>query len=291
MDKSNQNKPNAPRKMKFAPKAPKRQPKVEVKSEPVEDTDSIQAKELLQRFNQSSLLRSKPKFERNVAASQTASYGGQSTKIRSYGFPKVEFGGVNSRVPKKEKEYIEPYDPSGYCPVTHPLRVPFSGDPEFLNEMEFGEAAQNITLDENSIIPAEELGLLEENLEPTLFFVQLPSTLPMVKKSASAGEQKVDASSRQPARPPGKEKAIGLNELPAGLVGKLQIYKSGAVKWKIGDTLYDVSTGSECMFTQEVMAINTEKKHCCVVGELDKRMIIRPDVDSILDCMMNDLKL
>lgn len=39
------------------------------------------------------------------------------------------------------------------------------------------------------------------------------------------------------------------------------------------------------MFAQDVVAINTEDKHCCVLGELKKRAIITPDVDSALSSM------
>lgn len=42
------------------------------------------------------------------------------------------------------------------------------------------------------------------------------------------------------------------------------------------------------MFAQDVAAINTTEGHCCVVGELNKRVVLTPDVDSILDSM-NDL--
>ncbi|XP_022731603.1 uncharacterized protein LOC111286081 isoform X2 [Durio zibethinus] len=46
------NKTNAPRKMRFAPKAPpRRAPKLEVKTEVVEDIDAVQARDLLQRLN------------------------------------------------------------------------------------------------------------------------------------------------------------------------------------------------------------------------------------------------
>lgn len=36
-------------------------------------------------------------------------------------------------------------------------------------------------------------------------------------------------------------KACSLQELPAGNIGKMLVYKSGAVKLKLGDILYNVS--------------------------------------------------
>lgn len=43
-----------------------------------------------------------------------------------------------------------------------------------------------------------------------------------------------------------------------------------------------VSSGMDCGFAQDVAAVNVEGKHCCVVGELSKRAILTPDVDSML---------
>ncbi|CAN4095105.1 unnamed protein product [Withania somnifera] len=61
----------------------------------------------------------------------------------------------------KKKEYKEPWDyhHSNY-PITLPLRRPYAGDPEILNEAEFGEAAANAEYDEKNIHPASELSLL-----------------------------------------------------------------------------------------------------------------------------------
>lgn len=41
------------------------------------------------------------------------------------------------------------------------------------------------------------------------------------------------------------------------------------------------------MFAQDVMAINTAAKHCCTIGELEKRAVVTPDVDSLLDSVVN----
>lgn len=49
-----------------------------------------------------------------------------------------------------------------------------------------------------------------------------------------------------------------------------------------------VSAGLKCMFAQDVVAINAKGKHCCNLGELNKRAVVTPDVDSMLDAI-NDL--
>lgn len=48
-----------------------------------------------------------------------------------------------------------------------------------------------------------------------------------------------------------------------------------------------VSPGLDCAIAQDVVAINTEEKHCCILGELNKRAVVVPDVDSILDGIAN----
>lgn len=47
-----------------------------------------------------------------------------------------------------------------------------------------------------------------------------------------------------------------------------------------------VSPGLDCTCVQDVVAINTVDKHCYALGELGKRVIVTPDVDSLLDSMI-----
>ncbi|THG04399.1 hypothetical protein TEA_029247 [Camellia sinensis var. sinensis] len=280
-------------KVRFAPKGPPRRvqkpvvPKIE-KTETI-DADA-QAQELLRRFNEASG-KVKPKVEKKVASTQIAfGYGGQSNSIKSYGSLKGGIGvnndgggGAYSSVLGDQKEYKEPWDYYSYYPITLPLRRPYSGNPELLNEEEFREASENVTYDEHSIRPANDLGLQEENLEASIFFLQLPANMPMVKQSANAEGQEMVNNSEPPKSAGPSKKGCSLDELPGGFMGKMLVYKSGAVKLKLGDIIYDVSAGSDSEFAQDVVAINTEEKHCCVVGELSQRAVITPDVDSILN--------
>ncbi|KAB1996367.1 hypothetical protein ERO13_D13G196800v2 [Gossypium hirsutum] len=278
---------NAPRKMRFAPKAPPRKaPKLEVKTEVVEDIDAVQARDLLQRLNQTSA-RTKPKVEKKVSSSQVAfGFGGGGASIKTFGTSRganhssgeTFGGGVHGPGLRVEKEYKEPWDYYSYYPLTLPMRRPYSGNPEFLDEEEF--AAQNVAYDENSIEPAVGLGLMEENLEPMMLFLQLPPTLPIIKAghegASSTGSSRTVRSAK---------KTCGLTELPAGLMGKMLVYKSGAVKLKLGDTIYDVNPGLSCVFAQDVVAVDTAKKQCCVVGEVNKHVIVTPDMDSVLNSL------
>ncbi|KAL0374550.1 UNVERIFIED_CONTAM: hypothetical protein Sradi_3370700 [Sesamum radiatum] len=309
---------NEPRKVRFAPKAPpKREQKPVVpKAEKIEnDLEEAKAEQLLRRLNEASL-KGKPKVERKAGPTQVAfGYGGSSNSLRSYGFKKNIIpgsssdgkcifiivlcfttkrfglhlsyiyrpaGGADQRV---EKEYKEPWDYYTYYPTTLPLRRPYSGNPELLDEEEFAEDPQNSTYDESVANSALELGLLDENTEDTIFFLQLPSILPTIKQSTNAEAPGADKNANPGKGAEASQKPCRLEDLPDGLMGKMLVYKSGAIKLKLGDTLYDVSAGLNCVFGQDVVAINTEDKHCCNMGEINKRAIITPDTDSMLDAI------
>lgn len=211
--------------------------------------------------------------------------------------------------PPKPKDYREPWDYAHtYYPTTVPWRRPYSGDPDILNEAEFGEVSRTLEYDETAINPASELGFLDldEASENTrLIFFQLPPTLPVMKRSASAkGKEKEGTSAAldQIQRVPvasaagGKGSSVrvatsqrlrSLEELPAGKMGKLVVYKSGALQLKLGDVLYDVSPGSDCSAAQDVVAINTKDKECCALGELHNRALITPAIDHLLDSVID----
>lgn len=259
-------KPRPPRKVKFQPKAQARRQPVAAKKEVIDDTETAEQKELLKRL-QDGVGAGKSKIDKKLEPVRVAFGYGSSVSSNKYNGSTGNYAGYQDMARAREgEEYQEPWNYYSNYPVTLPLRRPYSGNPETLDEEEFGELS---SYDETTINPALDLGLMEENSEPKLLFLQLPKTIPTKKQSSS---------STGPA-----EKACGLNDLQAGFMGKMLVYKSGKVKLKLGDTLYDVTPGSDCGFAQEVVAINVKEKQCCSVGELNKRAVVTPDVDSILD--------
>lgn len=305
----------APKKKKFAPKIPPRKiPKYAEAKIEAPETEVTLNEELLKRVKEG-FGRSEPKTERKSAPLQVAfGYGDATDSAKAYSLPRgpsgscsrnhdnsgVKHKGINvsdgggteemiismdggdGSTQKKKKEYVEPWDYYLYYPITLPLRRPYSGNPEILNKVEFGVASADF--DETCINPSAELGLMEEREEAQMFFFQLPPSLPLVKRSASIkGKEVVDDSKPLPRRRDTPEKGCCLKDLPAGFMGKLQVYKSGAVKMKLGDILFNVSPGSDCLFAQDVAAINVKEKQCCILGELHKRAILTPEVDSLID--------
>ena len=82
----------------------------------------------------------------------------------------------------------------------------------------------------------------KENQEASMLFLQLPPTMPMIKRSATSDDRGVTDSVRRPGGARTVKKTCALDELPAGFMGKMLVYRSGAIKLKLGESLYDVSS-------------------------------------------------
>jgi DNA-directed RNA polymerase III subunit RPC4 len=145
---------------------------------------------------------------------------------------------------------------------------------------------------------------------------QQPQSVAEPDKGPEENAEPVSTSTkeRRQFRMPSSVQGTKLEDMPGGLMGKILVYASGKVKMKNGDALYNVSipnkikslrcsvffyfdfdamlkssrlivqvsVGSNCMFVQEVAAMNTREKHCCTLGEISKRAVVTPDIDYLL---------
>lgn len=75
-----------------------------------------------------------------------------------------------------------------------------------------------------------------------MYFFKFPTYLPMEKPSATSarGKEKVESGSGLMNVDKEKKECCTLADLPAGSIGKLLVYKSGAVKMKMGDVIFKV---------------------------------------------------
>ncbi|XP_076928099.1 uncharacterized protein LOC143591926 [Bidens hawaiensis] len=180
-----------------------------------------------------------------------------------------------------ETEYKEPWNPRTYYPISIPLRPLGSRDPEVLNVEEF---VKQDVYDETKVNSALELGLsgLDDGDENQMILFKFPNQLPVDQVPVSTkGKEKVGSSSS--LQEDGSNKRAGLKDLPNGHIGKMLVYKSGAIKWKLGDTIFDVSAGTPFRSDRSVAMMNTESKDCCVLGNVNKRAMVAPDLNSIVD--------
>ncbi|CAA7060213.1 unnamed protein product [Microthlaspi erraticum] len=208
---------------------------------------------------------------------------------------------VHNLVPRTKRDYVEPWDyKNSYYPTVLPLRKPYSGDPERLDKEEFGDIAKHLDYDENSINSAEELGLTsKQHYKNQMFFFKIPDCLPVLKKGANTKRPVSETSSKKGKAVVKEEESTGaktkrsvlenslkrsnpFEDLPGGFMGKMLVYKSGAVKMKFGDLLYDVSPGPNAQFLNDVAAIDTEGRHCGHVGSSANFVTVTPDVESLL---------
>uniref|UniRef100_A0ACD5W922 Uncharacterized protein n=1 Tax=Avena sativa TaxID=4498 RepID=A0ACD5W922_AVESA len=203
-------------------------------------------------------------------------------------FSKSMLSDVTTSAAKLPKQCAEPQDFThpdyNYPPITMPPRRHYSGDPEFFDEEDFSEFSSSRAQD-GEITAAQELGLMdtdEMTSEPQLFLVQFPSSLPLPRQVEADMDTSEDVETEGTKS---KESIRGckLKDLPGGLMGKVLVYKSGKVKMRLGDALFDVSAGLNCAFAQDAVAININKKHCCSLGEVNKRAIVTPDIEYLVD--------
>jgi len=130
--------------------------------------------------------------------------------------------------------------------------------------------------------PASDLLRNDMKPENNILFFQFPSIMPEIITNAmetdSSNKVKIETSD-------GKIKRVDLDtnsSAPEGKMGKLLIYKSGKMKIKIGDIYLDVNPGTDCNFYQNAFSFNIDKNEGYILGDIRKRFICTPDIESLL---------
>eukprot|EP01118_Nematostelium_gracile_P008898 TRINITY_DN2974_c0_g1_i1.p1 TRINITY_DN2974_c0_g1~~TRINITY_DN2974_c0_g1_i1.p1 ORF type:complete len:299 (-),score=62.93 TRINITY_DN2974_c0_g1_i1:139-1002(-) len=167
------------------------------------------------------------------------------------------------RLKKKSKKYLEldPYN------VDHPTTLPFT---------------------EYTAVGAEYRRRRDPYLssfikEDELCLIQLPSLLPIEEKPKEKEKEKdpkkkVEVKSDDWA----SEFENNLLNLPEGQIGRVLIYKSGKVVWKIGDFEYELKPGTQANFLQQVIAFDQQAATCYELGDLASRLICVPTIETLL---------
>ncbi|KAI5069452.1 hypothetical protein GOP47_0015753 [Adiantum capillus-veneris] len=283
------------RKTKFEPKVPTRRLKkaVAVKSETGAASEMDISSELMKLVKQSqddaaarSARRSDIRAPTRVAFGSGTSVAGRAVAAFSKGGGSGGGGGGSSGDRKSSKSLegsikdgmildekdekiksslSQTWDLSKYYPITLPLRKP--GSIELNAEDQPGE------LEEDSVPTADELALMQESDEDRYLFFQLPSLLPLAKPNVGAPAKgsensNLKGASRNSTRPDYSGPSTWLEDLPPGQMGKLLVYRSGAVKLQLGGTSFEAVAGSQCVFAQELVGINATTQHCCFLGDV-----------------------
>nr|XP_020194941.1 DNA-directed RNA polymerase III subunit RPC4 isoform X1 [Aegilops tauschii subsp. strangulata] len=277
--------PNKPQKLKFKPKVPLRKPKKPPAQKPqLEETKPID-EELMKTLRTG---RGDAKTLRVIKDEQSAQNSDSKTLSSAAG---VSFQAAQSGKQKQPKNSQKALQIPRAFPA-NPER--FYGDEddededededddnvvrEDDNDVELPESLPSSIECESSIHPAKELNLLEHDDKTRMFLFQLPKSLPLLRTPSTVVHRNGRAIVKE------VKEGYNLNDLPGGYMGKMLVYKSGKVKMKLGDAVFDVSPGTECGMQQHAVAVNTRRKHCCQLGEIERQhVVVTPDVNSLLN--------
>ncbi|XP_023686724.1 DNA-directed RNA polymerase III subunit RPC4 [Paramormyrops kingsleyae] len=129
--------------------------------------------------------------------------------------------------------------------------------------------------------------------EEALLFIQLPDSMPgqpaasaekPAKKESKAEDLKRAAQAK--ARDPvGKEGPPVLSDFSEGLIGKLQIRKSGKVQLLLGEVALDVSEGAAFSFLQQLVSVRLSEGltgEMSVLGNVKHKLVCSPDFELLL---------
>lgn len=71
-----------------------------------------------------------------------------------------------------------------------------------------------------------------------------------------------------------------------GIIGQLEVHRSGAVKMRLANgILMDVTAATQPSFLQQAVHVDSTNTQMHVLGEISRRFVVTPDVDALLDAM------
>ncbi|KAI0305890.1 RNA polymerase III RPC4-domain-containing protein, partial [Multifurca ochricompacta] len=165
-----------------------------------------------------------------------------------------------------------------------------------LSENEEEEEMENIINDFAQ--SREDQGFRQERL----YFFQFPSPFPtftsrsLPQSDSGGGRSNVSESQGKrvsfsdDTKPPASvPEDVDKEQPPAhvdGVIGQLEIYKSGAVKMRLANgILLDVTAATQSSFLQQAVHVDRASKNFRVLGEVSRRFVVTPDIDSLLAAM------
>ncbi|KAI4964804.1 hypothetical protein ZWY2020_059520 [Hordeum vulgare] len=255
--------PNKPQKLKFKPKVPSRKPKKPTAQKPQPEETKPIDEEVMKTLRTG---RGDAKTSRAMKDEQSA----QNSKPTLSPAAGISFQAAQSGKQKQPTNSQKALQiPKAY--PANPER--FYRDEDDDDDDEDDNNA--VRGDDND---AELQQTLQEHDDKTrMFLFQLPKSLPLLRTPSIVVHRNGKAIVKE------VKEGYNLNDLPGGYMGKMLVYKSGKVKMKLGDAMFDVSPGTESGMLQHAVVMNTRRKHCCQLGEIEKQhVVVTPDVDSLL---------
>jgi len=106
------------------------------------------------------------------------------------------------------------------------------------------------------------------------------------KKVSFAADTKPDRSSSSPSVVPSEPKKV---EPISGVIGQLEIYRSGTVKIRLSnDILLNLNAATQPSFLQQAVKLDIARKQLIVLGEVNKQFVVSPNVEALLGALEDD---
>ncbi|XP_072933144.1 DNA-directed RNA polymerase III subunit RPC4 isoform X3 [Epargyreus clarus] len=197
---------------------------------------------------------------------------------------------IKAIVGNQNNEELESEDFKHILEVDAPVKLPMDdGVPDAIVEDEPKIDVKEVFEDTNVV------NLLRSE-KPTLMLLQLPDTLP-----GRGGSSEDDAPRRKPAHnDPSTSSATDagdkkmdnrcrLSDLEEGRIGKLLVHRSGRVTFALGDTMFEMCSGTKAAFHQEVvsMAVDETSRSANLIslGPLQHKLNITPEWETMFSTM------
>ncbi|KAI0766934.1 RNA polymerase III RPC4-domain-containing protein [Trametes elegans] len=115
-----------------------------------------------------------------------------------------------------------------------------------------------------------------------LYFFQFPNPFPVFKAPQDTNMKDKGKAEGEAGDETGKKEQPKVD----GVAGQLEIYESGAVKLRLGNGIVmDVTAATQPSFLQHAVHVDSTNKRLCVLGEVNRRFVVTPDIDTLLTSM------
>ncbi|KAG8220923.1 RNA polymerase III RPC4-domain-containing protein [Butyriboletus roseoflavus] len=212
--------------------------------------------------------------------------------------------------------------PSSSLPLDHTKLHGFVGpsaenlkDVDRSNALNLSESEEEEALEDLMEDFAIQANMAEGVRQERLYFFQFPEPFPTfvstsVPTTESSKEMDIDSPDQGPStlkrkvsfatdtKPPASasesttsETQVGPEapkEMPRvdGVIGHIEVYRSGRVKMRLGNEIVlNVSEATQPSFLQQAVHLDVENKKLHVLGEVNKRFVVSPDLDALLTSM------
>ncbi|XP_041983057.1 DNA-directed RNA polymerase III subunit RPC4 isoform X2 [Aricia agestis] len=125
--------------------------------------------------------------------------------------------------------------------------------------------------------------------QPSLILLQLADSLPGRGGAADEPRRKDQPTTSTDTEEKPVDNRCRLSELEEGRIGSLRVHRSGRVTLKLGDTLFEVCSGTKASFYQEVVSVGVDESsrsaNLVSLGPLQHKLNVTPHWESMFQDM------